>query len=532
MLSVPVSVIFEPTVLTLVQESPSKATATTLPPPSVTTTPFVPQQTTTPIPTPTITTDAPPITTDVSESSALSSDQLRVAKLEKMYNYLGSKVRDVFQKELKKHTVDLIYKYSLQQILELPKKQIPIVDLEQESEKTPSEILKIKRVQAEKKKMSKFTIKSTDKAAQKEYDQKSALYQTMHANKKHDDAEDDDDEDPPARPNQGSKTGKSAPAKEPVEEPIAEVAMDDAGDDVVHDDDQPQDASKTKTTKTPNLDWFKQPPRPPTPDPEWNKHRVVLDQHEQPWFNEMVSATKDPLTFDDLMATPIDFSKYVLNRLKIVNLTQDILLGPTYNLLKGTRSSSIKLKYHLQECFNALTDKLDWNNPEGDRYPFDLSKPFPLKGHPGHLTVAVDHFFNNYMEYLKSFDPERTYTMSITKTKVAWYEIEGIEDTKILGVKSVSVKKLHGYGHLEEIMVKRDDRQFYKFKECDLVDLHLNDIEDMPLLAVQHKLFHLIDSDFVDFIVALRVFRGFTAWCRELLEETQHHSTSTDLSRN
>ncbi|GJV97272.1 hypothetical protein Tco_1548849 [Tanacetum coccineum] len=62
------------------------------------------------------------------------------------------------------------------------------------------------------------------------------------------------------------------------------------------------------------------------------------------------------------------------------------------------------------------------------------------------------------------------------------------------GKLSVSVKKLHGYGHLEEIMVKRAGHQFYKFKEGDSIDLHLNDIEDMLLLAVQHKLFHLTDS--------------------------------------
>ncbi|GJZ28346.1 hypothetical protein Tco_0572993 [Tanacetum coccineum] len=150
------------------------------------------------------------------------------------------------------------------------------------------------------------------------------------------------------------------------------------------------------------------------------------------------------------------------------------------------------------------------NNLEGDRYPFDLSKPFPLQGHPGHLTVAADYFFNNGLEYLKSSDLEITYTMSITKTKAARYEIEGIEDmvptlwsptkvgsqlnkfskhnvysTKtILGVKSVSVKKLHGYGHMEEIVVKRADRQFHKFKEGDFVDLHLIDIKDMRLLAV------------------------------------------------
>ncbi|GKF66189.1 hypothetical protein Tco_0192706, partial [Tanacetum coccineum] len=69
------------------------------------------------------------------------------------------------------------------QIPELPKNQTPTVDLEQESKKNPLEILKIKKEQVEKQKMPKFTIKSIDKAALKEFDQKSSLYQTMHANK-------------------------------------------------------------------------------------------------------------------------------------------------------------------------------------------------------------------------------------------------------------------------------------------------------------------------------------------------------------
>ncbi|GJW15769.1 hypothetical protein Tco_0019902, partial [Tanacetum coccineum] len=96
------------------------------------------------------------------------------------------------------------------------------------------------------------------------------------------------------------------------------------------------------------------PPRPPTPDPEWNKRQVVLGQPEQPWVNQMVSAIKDPLTFKDLMATPIDFSKYVLNRLKIYNLTQDLLLGPAYDLLKGTCTSSIELKYNFKEYIQCI----------------------------------------------------------------------------------------------------------------------------------------------------------------------------------
>ncbi|GKA78177.1 hypothetical protein Tco_0784714 [Tanacetum coccineum] len=132
--------------------------------------------------------------------------------------------------------------------------------------------------------------------------------------------------------------------------------------------------------------------------------------------------------------------------------------------------------------------------------------------------------------FLKTSDPEKTYTTSIMKTEAAWYEIVGIEYMspklwstikhaydkdaekmiKHWGERRklcVSVKKLHGYGHLEEIVVKRADQQLHKFKEGDFVDLHLNDIKDMLLLDVQHKLFHLNDSDIVDFIVALRMFR-------------------------
>nr|GEU75218.1 hypothetical protein [Tanacetum cinerariifolium] len=55
-----------------IQEFPSKATVTTLHPPSVSTTPYVPQQTTTSNPTPTITIDAPTITIVVLETEALS----------------------------------------------------------------------------------------------------------------------------------------------------------------------------------------------------------------------------------------------------------------------------------------------------------------------------------------------------------------------------------------------------------------------------------------------------------------------------
>ncbi|GJU53457.1 hypothetical protein Tco_1227171 [Tanacetum coccineum] len=77
-------------------------------------------------------------------------------------DYLGSKVGDVFQKELQKHTAYLIHKYSIQPAPEFTKIQTPTANLEKPLEKSPSKILKIKREQAEKQKMWTYTIKSTD----------------------------------------------------------------------------------------------------------------------------------------------------------------------------------------------------------------------------------------------------------------------------------------------------------------------------------------------------------------------------------
>ncbi|GKC29899.1 hypothetical protein Tco_1037193 [Tanacetum coccineum] len=247
MLRVPVSVISEPTFLTPVQETSSTTPVTTLPLPSVSTIPTAPlPQTTTPIPTPPITIDTPTITIVVLESDALSVVHLRVAKFEKDVSEL--KKIDLSAEALaalKTQVPSVIDNYLGSEVGDLPKKQTPTVDLEQKSKKIPLEILKIKKEQAEKQKIPKFTIKSTNKATLKEFDMKSALYQTTHVNKsfnrnsanhrlyhalmkaliedendmdkgvadtvkdhkrKHDYDEDDDDEDPSARPNQGRQT--------------------------------------------------------------------------------------------------------------------------------------------------------------------------------------------------------------------------------------------------------------------------------------------------------------------------------------
>ncbi|GKE20441.1 hypothetical protein Tco_1431953 [Tanacetum coccineum] len=180
---------------------------------------------------------------------------------------------------------------------------------------------------------------------------------------------------------QPKSTGKSVQAEETVIE-TADTDMNlNQGDNIGNTDEQPnvKDASK--------YDWFKKPLRPPTPNPEWNKGKSV--------DNELIS-----------------------------KLTKAYLVGPFYNLLKGICKSYVELEYNIEECYRALSDQLDWNNPEGEVCPYDLNIPIPLHESRGHLTVLADSFFNNNLEYLKKGSTKRKYTTS----KAAKYKLEGIKD--------------------------------------------------------------------------------------------------------
>ncbi|GJY30131.1 hypothetical protein Tco_0413626, partial [Tanacetum coccineum] len=80
-------------------------------------------------------------------------------------------------------------------------------------------------------------------------------------------------------------------------------------------------------------------------------------------------------------------------------------------------------------CYKAVTDRLNWNNPEGQEYPFDHSKPLPLIKDRGRQVVLVGYFINNDLKYLKGGSSSRKYMTSTTKTKAAKYDnIQGIKD--------------------------------------------------------------------------------------------------------
>ncbi|GJS20403.1 hypothetical protein Tco_0449035 [Tanacetum coccineum] len=118
-----------------------------------------------------------------------------------------------------------------------------------------------------------------------------------------------------------SKSGKSA--KDQVEEPIFVQDSDYAKHDVAEFDntnmlmDQEEDLGKTdeqpNDEDVPKYDWYKKSRSDTSLDPEWNEGKLVDDRLAQSWYNDMAKATKPPLTFDELMHTPIDYFTFAMN---------------------------------------------------------------------------------------------------------------------------------------------------------------------------------------------------------------------------
>ncbi|GJZ28744.1 putative reverse transcriptase domain-containing protein [Tanacetum coccineum] len=314
-----------------------------------------------------------------------------------------------------------------------------------------SKFIKVKQELAAMEKMSKYSSKPYDQAAEDEH--KLAVDPTSQRKTQHNDK----DQDPFAGSDQGkkrtgkdaesskksskskesakgktlsntSKTGKFVSADKSVYEFEHVMQMDV---EELNLDTMANDADKLQADaipKIPKKDLLKKSSKPKTLDSDWNTVKTVDDALEQSWFKEMIQAENPPLTFDELMSTPIDFSTFAMNRLKLKKITKVDLVGSVFNLLKGTCNSCVELEYNMEESYHALTDQLYWTNPEGHKIPVDMSKPLPLQDKEGRLTIHVEFFFNNDLEYLKARNKERTYSSSITKTLTARYTMEGIED--------------------------------------------------------------------------------------------------------
>nr|GEW91437.1 hypothetical protein [Tanacetum cinerariifolium] len=160
------------------------------------------------------------------------------------------------------------------------------------------------------------------------------------------------------------------------------------------------DQSAEEASQHPN--WFQKQAKPPTPDRAWNKTLSTTHGRIQPWINNLAKKADSRTSFNELMDTPVDFSAFVMNQLKVDTLTPELLVGLTYKLMKGSCKSLVELEVFLEEVYKATTDQLDLNNPKGQQYPHDLLKPLPfIPNSQGRHVIPFNHFINNNLEYLR-----------------------------------------------------------------------------------------------------------------------------------
>nr|GFA10203.1 hypothetical protein [Tanacetum cinerariifolium] len=190
--------------------------------------------------------------------------------------------------------------------------------------------------------------------------------------------------------------------------------------------------------------------------------QTVPAVHEsiQSWINELTKQADTRCSFNELMDTPLDFSNFLINQLKVDTLTLEILAGPRYKLMKGLCKSLVELEHHLEKVSKATTNQLDWVNPEGAssrKYTTSIKK-----------TKAADY---GHIKWIEDLVP-----------RTIWIEEQIGFDKQIILITELKIVEWHNYKYLDWITVRRDGDKLYKFKEGDFKRLRIQDIEDMLLL--------------------------------------------------
>ncbi|GJY37182.1 hypothetical protein Tco_0422560, partial [Tanacetum coccineum] len=175
---------------------------------------------------------------------------------------------------------------------------------------------------------------------------------------------------------------------------------------------------------------------------------------------------------------------------------------------------------------------------------YNVSKPLPLGGDLGHVTIQPDFFFNKDLEYLRYGRKLGRPALSISKMKAAYYPDVGLEQMvpdqmwieeeckydvaamygishwwfqrqrfyidrhtsegdrravrthmRILSVVRIEVFPMYGYNYMKKIVLRRADLKEYVIAERDFKYLYPSDFEDLYLLNLQGHLNHLSPED-------------------------------------
>ncbi|GJR56104.1 hypothetical protein Tco_1406625 [Tanacetum coccineum] len=224
------------------------------------------------------------------------------------------------------------------------------------------------------------------------------------------------------------------------------------------------------------------------------------------------------------------FIKWYCKQIGKSKLVKADLEGPASKLVRPFHKNNIFLQFQMEECHLLLTDQIDLVNPEGNGVVPDVSKPLPLGGPQGQVTIQTHYFFNKDLEYLISGDKEIRNALSISKLKAAYYLDSGLKElVPSLWIKSehdYDISATYGITHwwfLRVIVLRRADYNEYKISESDFKNLHPNDFEDLYLLHPQGKLNHLSGSDKV------HLFNAVNLWIRNIVIRQRVEDLQLDI---
>nr|GEV68402.1 hypothetical protein [Tanacetum cinerariifolium] len=258
-------------------------------------------------------------------------------------------------------------------------------------------------------------------------------------------------------------------------------------------------------------DWWKplKEDRPATPKPTWSIRSSDLPVLKNNWASTLVS-TYSPPPEDSLLPQTGDMA----------------MLWTGY--------------YQIGEYHKLLTDSVD-----DSIIRHNVSKPLPLGGPPGQVTIQSDFFFNKDLEYLRNGSKGSRPALSISKMKAAYYPDVGLEQMvpdhmwideeckydiapmygishwwfqrkrfyidshtsegdrravrthmRILSVVRIEVFSMYGYDYMKKIVLRRADLNEHIIAERDLKYLYPSDFEDLYLLNLQDPSHFEIDMGF------------------------------------
>ncbi|GKA73637.1 hypothetical protein Tco_0779939, partial [Tanacetum coccineum] len=263
--------------------------------------------------------------------------------------------------------------------------------------------------------------------------------------------------------------------------------------------------------------------------PTNNWASALKSTHAPPQENSLLAQTGDMATFMDWYCKQRGISK----------LTPKDLEGPAFEIVKVFHHDVIHLQFQMEECHKLLTDQVD-----DAILRYNVSKPLPLGGEPGHVTIQPDFFFNKDLEYLRYGRKVDRPALSISKMKAAYYPDVGLEQLvpyqfwiaeeckydivamygishwwfqrqrfyidrfssegdrravrthmRILSVVRIEVFSMYGYNYKKKIVLRRADLKEYVIAERDFKHMYPSDFEDLYLLNLQGQLNHLSPED-------------------------------------